>query len=127
MDWAPRTKVRRRATFFAGLGAVITWARRLAVIAPRYPNAPQGQPPHPLPRTLHIHLMQPWFKLSDPRMEDVLDDRESVHLLAGFHPTTDQVPDDTLILHFRHLLRSIGWPKGGAPTCGRCWRRGSCS
>lgn len=53
---------------------------------------------------LHVHLMQQWFKLSDPGMEDGLDDRESVHRLAGFHPTTDLVPDDTVILHFRHLL-----------------------
>jgi hypothetical protein len=71
-DWAPRSKVTRRAKFLADMDAVVPWGRLLAVIEPHYPKAAQGRPPHPLPRMLRIYFMQQWFNLSDPAMEDAL-------------------------------------------------------
>jgi IS5 family transposase len=103
-DWALKVKVTRRAKFLAEMEAVIPWSRLLAVIEPHYPKAPQGRPPHPLPRMLRIYFMQQWFNLSDPAMEDSLYDSESMRRFAGIDLTVDLVPDETTILRFRHLL-----------------------
>ncbi len=103
-DWALKVKVTRRAKFLAEMEAVVPWARLLAVIEPHYPKAPQGRPPHPLPRMLRIYFMQQWFNLSDPAMEDALYDSESMRRFAGIDLTADMVPDETTILRFRHLL-----------------------
>ena len=103
-DWALRTKVTRRAKFLAEMDTVIPWARLLAVIEPHYPKATQGRPPHPLPRMLRIYFMQQWFNLSDPGMEDALYDSESMRHFAGIDLAADLVPDETVILRFRHLL-----------------------
>jgi len=102
--WALKTKVTRRAQFLAEMEAVVPWKRLLAVIEPHYPQAPQGRPPHPLPRMLRIYFMQQWFNLSDPAMEDSLYDSESMRRFAGIDLTADLVPDETTILRFRHLL-----------------------
>jgi IS5 family transposase len=103
-DWALKVKVTRRAKFLAEMDAVIPWSRLLAIIEPHYPKAPQGRPPHPLPRMLRIYFMQQWFNLSDPAMEDALYDSESMRRFAGIDLTADLVPDETTILRFRHLL-----------------------
>jgi transposase, IS5 family len=103
-DWALKVKVTRRAKFLGEMDAVTPWARLLAVIEPHYPKAPQGRPPHPLPRMLRIYFMQQWFNLSDPAMEDALYDSESMRRFAGIDLTVDLVPDETTILRFRHLL-----------------------
>ena len=105
-EWALKSKVTRRAKFLAEMDAVVPWARLLAVIEPHYPQAPQGRPPHPLPRMLRIYFMQQWFNLSDPAMEDALYDSESMRRFAGIDLTTDWVPDETTILRFRHLLEN---------------------
>jgi IS5 family transposase len=103
-DWALKTKVTRRAQFLAEMEAVVPWPRLLAIIEPHYPKAPQGRPPHPLPRMLRVYFMQQWFNLSDPAMEDALYDSESMRRFAGIDLTADLVPDETTILRFRHLL-----------------------
>ena len=82
-DWALKSKVTRRAKFLAEMDAVVPWGRLLAVIEPHYSKAPQGRPPHPLPRMLRIYFMQQWFNLSDPGMEDALYDSESMRRFAG--------------------------------------------
>ena len=103
-DWALKSKVTRRAKFLAEMDAVVPWGRLLAVIEPHYSKAPQGRPPHPLPRMLRIYFMQQWFNLSDPGMEDALYDSESMRRFAGIDLAADLVPDETAILRFRHLL-----------------------
>jgi IS5 family transposase len=103
-DWALKRKVTRRAKFLAEMDAVVPWSRLLAVVEPHYPKAPQGRPPHPLPRMLRIYFMQQWFNLSDPAMEDALYDSESMRRFAGIDLAADLVPDETTILRFRHLL-----------------------
>jgi IS5 family transposase len=103
-EWALKSKVTRRAKFLGEMDVVVPWGRLLAVIEPHYPKAPQGRPPHPLARMLRIYLMQQWFNLSDPAMEDALYDSESMRRFAGLDLTAELVPDETTILRFRHLL-----------------------
>ncbi len=53
---------------------------------------------------LRIYFMQNWFNLSDPQAEDSLYDSESMRRFAGIELAEDDVPDESTILRFRHLL-----------------------
>ena len=48
--------------------------------------------------------MQQWYGLSDLTMKDALYDIESMRRFAEIDLEVDVVPDETTILHFRHLL-----------------------
>jgi IS5 family transposase len=52
---------------------------------------------------LRVYLMQNWFSLSDPAMEDALYDMPALRQFAGL-TSLDAVPDETTILNFRHLI-----------------------
>jgi IS5 family transposase len=57
---------------------------------------------------LRIYFLQLWFDLSDPQAEDAIYDSESMRRFAGVELADDQVPDETTILRFRHLLEKHG-------------------
>ena len=52
---------------------------------------------------LRIHCVQWFYNLSDPGMEDLLYEAESVRRFVGLSLSED-LPDETTILNFRHLL-----------------------
>ena len=49
---------------------------------------------------LRVHCVQLCYNLSDPALEDLLYEAESVRRFCGLGP----IPDESTILHFRHLL-----------------------
>jgi IS5 family transposase len=53
---------------------------------------------------LRIHLMQQWYDLSDPAMEDALIEVPTMRRFAGIDLINERIPDETTILAFRHLL-----------------------
>jgi IS5 family transposase len=53
---------------------------------------------------LRIYFMQNWFNLSDPQAEDSLYDIESMRRFAGIELLGHEIPDESTILRFRHLL-----------------------
>jgi IS5 family transposase len=53
---------------------------------------------------LRIHLLQQWYDLSDPAMEDALIEVPTMRRFAGIALISDRIPDETTILAFRHLL-----------------------
>lgn len=105
LAWSDKKKVTRRERFLAEMNAVIPWAELVAIIAPQYPKPQRGRPPMPLETMLRIYFLQQWFDLSDPAAEDALYDSESMRRFAGLELSEDPVPDETTILHFRHLLQ----------------------
>jgi IS5 family transposase len=102
--WQAKGKVTRRERFLAEMDAVVPWARLVALIEPHYPRAGLGTQPKPLERMLRIYFMQQWFNLSDPQAEDSLYDIESMRRFAGIELAEDDIPDESTILRFRHLL-----------------------
>jgi IS5 family transposase len=86
------------------MNAVVPWDRLTALIEPYYPKAGRGRQPMPLERMLRVYFMQLWFNLSDPQAEDALYDIEPMRRFAGIELAEDEVPDETTILRFRHLL-----------------------
>lgn len=99
-----KKKRTRREKFLQEMDQVIPWEELLQIIRRHYPKAGNGRQPLPMERMLRIYFMQQWYGLSDPAMEDALYDIESMRRFADINLETDVIPDETTILHFRHLL-----------------------
>ena len=104
-EYAGKRKRTRREVFLAEMDKVVPWKALLALIEPAYPKAGNGRPPYPLATMLRVHLMQNWFGLSDPGMEEALYEiaplRQFAHLSL-----TRPIPDETTILNFRRLIEA---------------------
>ena len=92
----------RRQTFLERMDRLVPWAELEQRIAPVYPKPGRGRRPYPLRVMLRIHCLQLWFNLSDPGMEQELYDSRSMLEFAGLS-LSEPIPDETTILHFRHL------------------------
>jgi IS5 family transposase len=99
-----KKKKTRREKFLQEMEKVIPWKGLVEIIEKYYPKAGNGRRPMPLEMMLRVYFMQQWYALSDPAMEDALYDIESMRRFAGIDIVADVVPDETTILHFRHLL-----------------------
>jgi transposase, IS5 family len=104
LAYEDKKKKTRREKFLQEMDEVIPWEELLQIIKQYYPRAGNGRQPMPLERMLRIYFMQQWYGLSDPAMEDALYDIESMRRFAGIDLGVDVIPDETTILHFRHLL-----------------------
>ena len=73
---------------------------------PTYVGASSG--PKRSPRT---HCVQLFYNLSDPGVEDLLYESEPVRRFVGLK-LSGPLPDETTILHFRHLLEKNNLGQG---------------
>ena len=96
----------KREKFLAEMDQVVPWPALIALIEPHYPKTGSKgcRPPYPLATMLRIHLMQQWYSLSDPALEDALIEVPTMRRFAGIDMLSDRIPDETTILAFRHLL-----------------------
>lgn len=96
----------KRERFLSEMQAVVPWKALIDLIEPHYPKTSSkgGRPAYPLAIMLRIHLMQQWYSLSDPAMEDALIEVPTMRRFAGIDMICDRIPDETTILAFRHLL-----------------------
>lgn len=104
-EYAGKRKQTRREVFLGEMERVVPWDALLALIEPFYPKAGGGRPPYPLATMLRIHLMQNWFGLSDPGMEEALYEITPLRQFARLR-MTGAIPDETTLLNFRHLLEA---------------------
>ena len=104
LAYVEKKKVTRREQFLEEMNAVTPWALLEALIEPHYPKAGKGRRPMPLQVMLRLYFMQQWFALSDPALEDALYDSHAMQRFVGLELGQDAIPDETTILHFRHLL-----------------------
>ena len=76
---------------------VVPWQALIALIEPHYPKASKkgGRPPYPLATMLRIHLLQQWYSLSDPAMEEALIEVPTMRRFAGIELISDRIPDET--------------------------------
>ena len=102
-EYAGKRKKTRREVFLEEMEQVVPWKVLVELIEPFYPIAGQGRRPYALESMLRVHLMQNWFAMSDPAMEEALYDSASMRHFAGFK-LSGPIPDETTILNFRHLL-----------------------
>lgn len=104
-EYAGKRKRTRREEFLAEMERVVPWDALLALIEPHYPKAGRGRHPYPIATMLRIHLMQNWFGLSDPGMEEALYEITPLRQFARLR-MTGSIPDETTLLNFRHLLEA---------------------
>jgi IS5 family transposase len=98
------TKKTRREQFLEQMDKVVPWAELEALIRPHYPKGENGRPPMGLAMMLRVYFLQQWFNLSDPAAEEALYDSPVLRRFAGVDLGRAPAPDETTILHFRHLL-----------------------
>jgi IS5 family transposase len=107
-EYSKKRKRTRREVFLAEMDRAVPWSKLEALIEPHYPKAGGGRPPYALSTMLRIHCLQQWYGLSDPTMEEQLYEIASMRQFAGLSLARGSVPDETTILHFRHLLDRHG-------------------
>lgn len=98
------TKTTRRAQFLAQMDRIVPWAELCALIDPVYPKAGNGRPPIDLELMLCVYFLQHGFNLSDPAVEEALDDSLAMRAFAGVDLGRKPAPDETTVCNFRHLL-----------------------
>ena len=103
-----KTKRTRKREFLDEMNLVVPWAELVSLIAPHAPapGAKGGRPPFAVETMLRIHFLQQWFNLSDPAMEEALYDMALFREFVGLDAGEDNLPDESTILRFRHLLEA---------------------
>lgn len=99
-------KITRREAFLAEMDRVVPWARLEGLIEPHYPVSGKGRRPYPLRTMLRVHFLQHWYGYSDPGMEEALHDIPALRRFAGLDAGISRMPDESTILHFRHMLEA---------------------
>lgn len=103
-----KTKRTRKREFLDEMNLVVPWAELVSLITPHAlaPGAKGGRPPFAVETMLRIHFLQHWLNLSDPAMEEALYDMTLFREFVGLEAGEDNLPDESTILRFRHLLKA---------------------
>ena len=83
---------------------IIPWAQWIEMIRPHYYHNRKGRPPKEIETMLRMYLLQIWFNLSDEGTEDAIYDSYALRKFSHIDFLSEQVPDATTLLKFRHLL-----------------------
>jgi len=97
--------------FLDEMELVVPWKDMMSVIKPYYVAKDNGRPRFDLLLMLKIYCLQQWYNLSDPGAEENIYDRNSFQKFLDIDLIAHQVPDETTILNFRHLLEEYDLPK----------------
>ncbi len=103
LDYQGKKRKTRREEFLEGMEGLIPWGKLEERIRPHYFQGQRGRRTYPLSVMLRMHIVQLCYNLSDPAMEDLLYEAESVRRFAGLR-LSKPIPDESTILYFRHLL-----------------------
>ena len=103
LEYRGKKRRTRRELFLQRMDGLIPWQRLEDRISPHYPKAGRGRHPYDLSVMLRVHCVQLFYNLSDPGMEDLLYEADSVRRFVGLS-VSEALPDESTILHFRHLL-----------------------
>ena len=106
LEYSAKKRKTRREKFLERMERLVPWSELEEAIRPHYPKAGRGRRPYALSSMLRVHCVQLFYNLSDPGMEDMLYEVESVRRFAGLGLSA--LPDETTILNFRHLLERHG-------------------
>ena len=118
LEYDGKKRKTRRELFLQRMDGLMPWEQLEERIRPFYPSARRGRRPYPLSTMLRVHCVQLFYNLSDPGMEDLLYEVESVRRFVGLRLSAP-LPDETTILHFRHLLEQHQLGQGLFQTINR--------
>ncbi len=92
----------------ADMEQVVPWQQLRVLIAPHSPvSGRPGRQPYALATMWRIHLLQQWYALSDPAMEEALHEIPTLRRFAQLG-CLDDIPDESTILNVRRLLETHG-------------------
>jgi IS5 family transposase len=94
--------------FLEEMDHIVPWDLMMDMIQPYYEEQEIGRKRKDMKMMLKIYCLQQWYELSDPGAEEAIYDRNSFQRFLGIDLMQDAVPDETTILHFRHLLEKHG-------------------
>ncbi|MGS0541067.1 IS5 family transposase [Xanthomonas oryzae pv. oryzicola] len=101
-----KRKQTRREIFLAEMEQVVPWQQLRVLIALHSPvSGRPGRQPYALATMWRIHLLQQWYALSDPAMEEVLHEIATLRRVAQLGGL-DDIPDEPTILNVRRLLET---------------------
>ena len=94
LEYDSKKRRTRREIFLEKMEGLIPWQQLEDRIEPFYPKAGRGRRPYPLGVMLRVHCVQLFYNVSDPGMEDLLYEVESVRRFAGLR-LSGSLPDET--------------------------------
>lgn len=98
----------RTQAFFEKCERLIPWTQLAAALKDLYGDHDEGgRPPWPVVLMVKCLMLQKWFGLSDPQLEEMLKDRLSFRRFVGLS-LNDRTPDETTFVRFRARLRESG-------------------
>jgi transposase, IS5 family len=103
------SKRTRKRIFLEEMNLVVPWTELVGLIQAHSspePTSKGGRPAFRIETMLRIHFLQQWFGLSDPAMEEALEDIPMYWQFAQLDPGITRLPDETTILRFRHMLEA---------------------
>jgi transposase, IS5 family len=106
MDAAVSQRGAQRRDVLSELCALLDWSR-FAVLLNGIHAAAKGEAAYPPLMMFKVLLVQRWYGLSDPAMEEALYDRLSFQRFCGLS-LEDETPDHTTIWRFRETLSRAG-------------------
>ena len=83
LEYEGKKRKTRREIFLERMDSLIPWDQLEERICPFYPKAGRGRRPYEMSAMLRIHCVQLFYSLSDPGMEDMLYEVESVRRFVG--------------------------------------------
>lgn len=98
-----------KKSFLDYINEVFNWKKIEKMINKKYKKTENtvGCPAYPALNMFKILLLQIWYNLSDPAMEEALYDRISFLRFTGFSMTSN-LPDHSTICRFRNELLKLG-------------------
>lgn len=104
LEYSKRKRKTKREEFLDSMEEIISWADWIEMIRPYYYNNRRGRPPRGIETMLRMYLLQVWFNLSDEGTEDAIYDSYALRKFSHIDFLSEQIPDATTLLKFRHLL-----------------------
>ena len=101
-----KSKRTRKREFLDEMDLVVPWHELVTLIESHSPPKATGRPAFAVESMLRIHLLQQWFNLSDPAVEEALYDTPVFASFARLDPGISTMPDESTILRFRRLLET---------------------
>lgn len=96
----------RGGGFLADIAKTFEWSAFEAILRPLHASA-DGAPAYPPLTMFKIALLQQWYGLSDPGVEEAVRDRLSFRRFCGV-PLDEETPDHSSIWRFRQRIDKLG-------------------
>jgi IS5 family transposase len=108
IEYSRRRRATKREGFLDMMEEIIPWDEWIEIIRPHYFKGERGRKPRGIELMLRMYLLQVWFSLSDEAVEDSIYDSYAMRKFMKIDFGSEQVPDATTLLKFRHMMEKHG-------------------